>query len=138
VNRFHDGMYTSMIYGVVDATRGTLAYCNAGHLPPLRVSGGGAHLVAGNGTLVGVGAAAPPLVTVELAPGDRLVFVTDGLVERRNEPLDVGLDRMAAAALAAASVSVEELIDRLIVEVGPQDAPPDDIAVLALEYRSPT
>lgn len=36
--------------------------------------------------------------TVSLCPGDVLALFTDGLVERRGENLDYGLDRLLASA----------------------------------------
>lgn len=37
--------------------------------------------------------AGPPVTTIQLDPGDRIVLVTDGLIERRRQHLDVSLDR---------------------------------------------
>jgi serine phosphatase RsbU (regulator of sigma subunit) len=61
------------------------------------------------------------------------VLYTDGLVERRRESIDVGLDALARAA-ERVEPDLEEFCDRLLAEVGPAK-PDDDIAVLALRRR---
>jgi serine phosphatase RsbU (regulator of sigma subunit) len=66
------------------------------------------------------------------------VFYTDGLVERRDETLDVGLRRLLESvaaldeALSPAGVC-EALIDRMAV--GSDETRRDDIAVVAVEFR---
>ena len=75
--------FVTAFYGILDRRTRTLTYANAGHPYPLRCSADGAvqPLVA-QGFLLGI---MPGEVyrerTVELAPGDRLGFYTDGLVE---------------------------------------------------------
>ncbi|MET0921072.1 MAG: SpoIIE family protein phosphatase, partial [Acidimicrobiia bacterium] len=67
-------------------------------------------------------------------PVNVLAF-TDGLVERRTESLDVGLERLRMA------VSTSDLpIDRLVTSVVESlavDGSSDDIAVLGLRWSSP-
>ena len=53
-----------------------------------------------------------------LAPGDRLVFYTDGITEARNpEGDEYGEERLAAAAIAARALPVEEIKDALFADV---------------------
>jgi len=59
-----------------------------------------------------------------------LVLYTDGLVERRNEPIDAGLGRLAAAA-ADSPGHAGTLAGRLVVAM-PETGRPDDVAVLVL------
>ena len=47
-------------------------------------------------------------------PGDLLVLYTDGLIERRSENLDEGLQRLADVAVAVRDDSVQDVADRLI------------------------
>ncbi len=54
-----------------------------------------------------------------LRPGATLVLFTDGLVERRGEGLDAGLDRLRAAAGPLAVRPVADLVDRLLAQVLP-------------------
>jgi CheY-like chemotaxis protein len=136
INRFHPGEFTSTVYGVVDAAAATFTFCSAGHLPVLRIRGESAEFVPSSGTLLGLGMPPPPQVTLDLVPGDRVMLVTDGLIERRNESLEIGLERWQRAAAGCADLSLDEAVDRIIAEVGPGEHPNDDVAILAFQFRA--
>ena len=51
--------------------------------------------------------------------GSLLLLYTDGLIERRGESLDVGLDRLAGAAANLARVSAGEACTRLLRDMAP-------------------
>ncbi len=112
-------------------TRWHLEYTRAGHLPPLVLRDGHVRQLDGaGGTLVGYGFGGRPTARVELHPGDVLVLYTDGLIERRDRSLKVGLEALVEAsagvtACDAAGVG-EELLSRLA------DAPEDDIALVVV------
>jgi anti-sigma regulatory factor (Ser/Thr protein kinase) len=73
---------------------------------------------------------------VPIAPGAVLVLYTDGLVERRQEPLDTGLERLAAA-VAAGTEGVEQLADEVIDALVPPSAPAtDDVALLVVQFEA--
>jgi serine phosphatase RsbU (regulator of sigma subunit) len=80
----------------------------------------------GRSTPVGIVTAALPRVEADLtlAPGDSLVLYTDGLVERRRESIDVGLERLLAAAR---DDTRPEALRSVLLERGPDD---DDVCVL--------
>ena len=116
-----------------------LTFASAGHLPPLLLAAdGSARFLEG-------GASTPLLALHEdvedgsaaLSPGDRVVLYTDGLVERRREPIDESLERLRSAADGFEG-AVEALCDHLIEALRPPaGAALDDIAVIALERRGP-
>ncbi|MGZ8804904.1 MAG: SpoIIE family protein phosphatase, partial [Microbacterium sp.] len=67
----------------------------------------------------------------DLPAGSLLVLYTDGLVERRGESLDVGLERLAET-LRQAPTEVEDVADVLLRELLDDAAPQDDVAVLCI------
>ncbi|OHV29725.1 MULTISPECIES: PP2C family protein-serine/threonine phosphatase [Pseudofrankia] len=86
--------------------RSTVTVVNAGHLPPLVVGPAGAEFWEGGaGVLLGVPAPAPTADTVDLAVGTRLLLYTDGLVERRDRPLDETMTEFAARVAARHGVA---------------------------------
>ena len=60
-----------------------------------------------------------------------LLLYTDGLVERRELPVDEGIARLRAAFAALAGRPLGELCDALLAELLP-DEPDDDVAVVAV------
>ncbi|KLJ01519.1 GAF domain-containing SpoIIE family protein phosphatase [Streptomyces albidoflavus] len=109
----------------------TLRWSNAGHPPPLLVLPDATtrYLDAEPGLPLGVDLTAPrPDHTRTLPGGSTLVFYTDGLVERRDEPLDQGLAALAATAARHAEGSLDELREALVADQ-PGDGH-DDMAVL--------
>jgi sigma-B regulation protein RsbU (phosphoserine phosphatase) len=83
-----DERFVTAFYGILDRRTRVLTYANAGHPYPLRFSPrtGTVQQVTAQGFLLGI---MPDEVyrerEIELEPGDRLCFYTDGLVETRNE-----------------------------------------------------
>ena len=78
----------------------TLRYANAGHLPPLLVTQGRATYLQGSGVLLGLPEQPPPVRSIALPRDALIILYTDGLIERRDDDLDRGLDRLAEAAVA--------------------------------------
>ena len=118
----------------LDPTDGTLEVGSAGHLPPLLVGGEGSVLLD---TLPrpALGSGMPTegvdLLRAHIDPGGALVLFTDGLVERRDESLDVGFERLRAARFDPDADA--DALCRLAVEACLADAPSrDDVCVLAL------
>ncbi|MGC0419857.1 SpoIIE family protein phosphatase [Embleya sp. AB8] len=116
---------------LVDPRAGSSTFANAGHLPPLLVG------PSGESTLLEV-PTGPPLGTgcggyaayVRPHVGDSvMIMYTDGLVERRDEDIDVSLARLVSVPLAP-DAPLEELLDVLLDRLV---LPPveDDIAVVA-------
>lgn len=111
----------------------TLEWSNAGHPPPvLVVPGEQPRLLAeAPELLLGLDATAQRTDhTVELPDDSLVLFYTDGLVERRREALDTGLDRLLSAAATVRDLPLEELCDELLVAMAPD--PQDDVVLLAV------
>jgi serine phosphatase RsbU (regulator of sigma subunit)/anti-sigma regulatory factor (Ser/Thr protein kinase) len=130
---------STCVYAVLDPSTGELRCANAGHPPPLVLTAdGGADFLAGKpGLPLGVGADYEyPEVRTSLAPGSTLLLYTDGLVEKRGEPLDAGLERLREVAAGAAVEPLEELCERVRVALV-RETPRDDVALLAVRVLAP-
>jgi serine phosphatase RsbU (regulator of sigma subunit) len=118
---------------LADAEQETLIWACAGHPPPLLVTPAGSHyLDRPFGPVLGV-TADPVHVDheVRFAPDDTVLLYTDGLVERRDEPLDDGLARLAVAAAGRHRLPPADLVDGVLAELGDTDGPVDDVAIVA-------
>ena len=71
-----------------------------------------------------------------LTSGSTVLLYTDGLVERRGQLLDVGVDKLRAALaeLVDSGLSLEETCDELIRRMLPE-RPEDDVALVAVRLR---
>jgi hypothetical protein len=123
---------------VLDMPASTITYATAGHPPPmLRLPDGTINMLDNaNGTLIGVSIEPPRTACTAPFPlGARLVMYTDGLVERRDRPLDEGM-REAAAHLAAIPAHLEpaQVIDSLIEALIGGKTTDDDVAVVVVRH----
>ncbi|MGF1597961.1 MAG: PP2C family protein-serine/threonine phosphatase [Acidimicrobiales bacterium] len=122
VARLPGALGTTVWAGCYDGSTGVLTYSAAGHPPALLGAGDqwrwlddgrSAPLGVGHGTL-------RPEGRVE-AGGRSLVVFTDGVVERRGEVLDHGLDRLRLA-LEAGTVSAAATLAQLVPDENFDDA----------------
>ena len=63
-----------------------------------------------------------------------LLAYTDGLIERREETLDVGLERLRNAALDS-SGSIDDMLTRVLAQAIPSGSA-DDTAILGLRWHN--
>lgn len=129
-----DQHFATVLCGIVDLLARTLTLANAGHLPPLLVSGDRSEFIAlATGAPIGVAAGGRYAATrVPIPAAATLLAYTDGLVERRGETLDDGLRRLMAAAQES-GLAGEELVNEIMRNLLP-DGADDDTAVLALRW----
>jgi serine phosphatase RsbU (regulator of sigma subunit)/anti-sigma regulatory factor (Ser/Thr protein kinase) len=128
-----DAMATAVCMAFDPYTR-RLTYASAGHPPSL--------LLAGDTVSRLDAAGAPPLgfaatevmreVEIALPPEATVVAYTDGLVERRDWSLDVGIDLLADVLAASSSLGPEVLAARILTDVASRVASGDDIAFLVV------
>jgi serine phosphatase RsbU (regulator of sigma subunit) len=100
VEHFEIGTIATVACAVSDPPYDTMTVALAGHLPPVVVASGAPAALAAVSPdpPLGCGWAGRRSSTVlATAPGTLAAFYTDGLVERRGEPINVGLDRLCAA-----------------------------------------
>ncbi len=111
----------------------SLTWSSAGHLPPLLVPAAGPPRLLDRrpDLLLGVRPDTPRRDAVAtLDPGATLLLYTDGLVERRDADLDVGLQRLLAAAGDLAGRPAGEVCDTVLARLAPDRG--DDVALLGL------
>lgn len=125
---------TTMVCAHIDIDRCRVRYSLAGHPPPLvRTAAGVVRRLDG--------AASPPIGTgrrcvrteavATLAPGDSLLFYTDGLVEQRRAPIDdrlAALERAFAATGADAGRACDDLVSSMLSSSGHED----DVALVCV------
>ncbi|OIJ94053.1 SpoIIE family protein phosphatase [Streptomyces monashensis] len=125
-----DHSIATCVYAVHDPYLRQCRIANAGHLPPARVRPGRPPelLDLPTGVPLGVGGIDFSTVTVDFAPGDELVFYTDGLVETRCHSLDERLDFLLSL-LDDPARPLEETCDLLLRTLHHPDNH-DDVALL--------
>ncbi|WP_405358714.1 SpoIIE family protein phosphatase [Kitasatospora sp. NBC_00085] len=114
-----------------DPVTGALRWARAGHLPPIRLGRAGAEVLPlPHGVLLGaLEGTEYEERTGRLDPGDVLLLYTDGLVERRDRPVEDSVDELIRAA-GAPGDDLEQYLDRLL-ELSPADTE-DDTCLIAV------
>ncbi|MGZ3145841.1 PP2C family protein-serine/threonine phosphatase [Lentzea chajnantorensis] len=130
----HETMAT-VAYAVIDTATHHMSLAVAGHLPPVIAQPGAeacfADVPVGPPVGFDLGSSGRRAAEVELAPGSLVVLYTDGLVERRDQDLDDGLERLRGVVTP---LEPEELcIQVMATMVGDQPAT-DDIALVAIRH----
>jgi serine phosphatase RsbU (regulator of sigma subunit) len=121
--RLHNQFVTCLALHITADGKTTIA--NAGHLPPFL---NGSELALAGSIPLGMVESAPiEESTLLLKPGDRIILLTDGIVEAQNEKRELfGFDRMGQLALQDRS-SVE------IASAAQEFGQDDDITVLRIQ-----
>jgi signal transduction histidine kinase/serine phosphatase RsbU (regulator of sigma subunit)/anti-sigma regulatory factor (Ser/Thr protein kinase) len=123
---------TTCLCGILDPGSGLLRFANAGHPPPLvrRADGTVERVEEGLSHPLGVTMTHRHVeAQLTLGIGEALLLYTDGLVERRGEVIDAGIDRLADR-LAAGFSSAEDACERIVADL--EDSLADDAALLAV------
>lgn len=133
--------YATVVFGILDLAEGRCRWASAGHpAPAVFHPDGGAELLDGRdqrGPLLGFRPAATyPEVTWDLAIGQGLLLYTDGLVERRGEDIDTGLDALVQALGQLATAPTAHLCDRLMEVVAGGHEGRDDVCQLLIRRRA--
>jgi len=118
IARQFPGRFATAQMGELDTVEGTLTWVNAGHPAPLLLRGRRVvRELAGPTTRpVGFGGGTPVVQSVQLEPGDRVLFFTDGVVEERmGGGEQYGEDRMQdlVARAGGDELGVPETVRRL-------------------------
>lgn len=133
---FQNGLMTlaTCVYAVLDPVSATLTVVNAGHCPPLLVESPHSVRYLEATPRPPVGAVRNPRyapVRYALPPGGLLLLYTDGLIERRGERMEEGMDRLVDVVRAAAQdpdLQSRQILEAMIRGGQPQD----DVALLTV------
>jgi hypothetical protein len=104
----------------------------------VRGCGGGELLWGGRSVPLGawIGKGPRPVGEAPFDTGDRILFYSDGLVERRDRPIDDGLGELVQAAAAAGAHPLDAMLDELTAALIPDGSATDDVCLLVVERRS--
>lgn len=120
----------------LDFESGLLEAVSAGHLPALLVDprGKAGFIETEPGLPLGVSAGGRyPCTRRNFEVGSTLLLYTDGLVERRMEGIDEGLERLREAGERAFDRGGGPFADRVYLELLDENPLEDDVALLAIE-----
>ncbi|KUN85683.1 PP2C family protein-serine/threonine phosphatase [Streptomyces griseoruber] len=120
----------------IDFDRHTITYSSAGHPPPALVHPGGRVEFLDRATDPPLDARPTPVPRPQACAaydhGATLVLYTDGLVERRQEDIDTGLNRLAEALARHRDADPETLADSVLLDLLPPGGATDDTALVVV------
>ncbi|MEO3745684.1 GAF domain-containing SpoIIE family protein phosphatase [Plantactinospora sp. B5E13] len=135
IQHFEAGNLATVLYAMVSPHRDEIHISLAGHLPPMLAEPNGDIRPLGLPVDLPLGIGRPRqrcTSVINFPQNATMVVYTDGLIERRNELIDVGFDRLRAAIRPGAA---EEVCATIMTELGIEQ-PDDDVALLTLRRRA--
>lgn len=130
-------MFVTCLYAILDPISGRLQYANAGHDLPYRRHSGGVSELHATGMPLGL---MPDMCYQEkettLAPGESVLFYSDGLVEAHNIHRKMfGFPRLKAllAERAGDKTLIDSLLSELAAFTGPDWEQEDDVTLVTLQ-----
>ncbi|HEX2774872.1 MAG TPA: SpoIIE family protein phosphatase [Micromonosporaceae bacterium] len=130
-------LFTTVVYGVVDADHRRLTLASAGHPAPLlrRAAADGSTMARyvdlAPGLPLGLGGRYQT-TAIDFLAGDALLFFSDGVVERRRQSLTDGLACLVGAVRQAAGSDPRALC--AVASAAVPGTTEDDVALLAVEH----
>jgi serine phosphatase RsbU (regulator of sigma subunit) len=131
-----DKSFATILCAYVDVTGHTITLVNAGHPPLLMLNGRtGDYVRSTVFPPVGVSNSTEyRATTFDVPEGATVVAFTDGLVERRGETIDTGLERLRALT-SEVSLPLDSLLTKVLTEAT-TDGYHDDTAILAVRWMN--
>jgi sigma-B regulation protein RsbU (phosphoserine phosphatase) len=111
-----DERYATLFFGVYDTQTRRLNYTNAGHLPPLYISGSHVERLETGGMVVGLFNDVPfAHGTIEIDPGGMLIAYSDGLIEPENVyGEEFGAERLIEVAIRHQAASPHVIAEAMV------------------------
>jgi putative methionine-R-sulfoxide reductase with GAF domain len=130
VHHFETGTLTTALYAMISPDRSRVLLSLAGHLRPVLAVPDRPPVLATAPVDLPLGIGSPGSIRrrteIALPAGAALVCYTDGLVERRGEYIDAGIDRLVSATEPD---DAEKMCTTIMARAG-AERPTDDIALL--------
>ncbi len=125
---------------LIDIAAGQLRYVSAGHPPLVLCRPDGTTELAENGRhpLIGLPARHVATGLARFDRGSSMVGYTDGLVERRGENLDIGLERLRLAVAETRPLAVTTQVDEVVERCLEGQHPDDDVALVVVRHAGMT
>jgi PAS domain S-box-containing protein len=140
VEQVEAARYATLAYADVDPETGVVTIASAGHMPPVMLEPDAPPRLFMEGRSTPLGVTAPGLDRLQAAftlkPGAGFLLYTDGLVERRTEPIDAGLERLLAAVRASPGASPAQLVETLPDALLERGASDDDVCLLGFRLSA--
>ena len=134
--------YFTIFYGIVHLDSDELAYSSAGHPPPVLLrQSGETELLTEGGPIIGLGLDTPfDTGSRKLAPGDKLLLYTDGVLERENGGHHFyGMERFLNTLESVRRQEIPVLLDRVVEDIEAFSGGvrrQDDVTLLGIGFRS--
>jgi PAS domain S-box-containing protein len=135
-----DAFCTTVFVAILDVRSETLSYSSAGHVPAVLATGESQPqlLTDARSVPLAVHRDEPrPQATATLTGGSTLLLYTDGLVERRDEPIDAGIARVADVMAQTMEMPVDTVADAMLDELAPALGYDDDVAIVLYRHPGP-
>lgn len=134
------GQYFTLIYGILNTKSYEFCFVNAGHPHPFLLSQGKCSSPQRSSGLP-IGFLEEHVYeekTVQLKPGDRIYFYSDGITETMRNDEQFGADRLMKLARQHSSESLKNHLDSIVNDVqkfGGNEKFVDDISIMAIEIK---
>jgi len=127
----------TLVYLLADPGRDELVLANAGHPAPviLRADGSTEQLPVAEGPPLDTFSSGRSEIRVPFRPGDTVLAFTDGLIERRDEDIDEGQNRVLECLELLAVDDLGSGLEALVEELR-EPSRDDDVAAVALRRRA--
>ena len=126
----------TILYAVIDPGAPSVRWASAGHPPPLLRRGDGTTcLLEGTAGVLGFEDAVYDDRSIALAVNDALILYTDGLIERRGETIDAGLQRLSQA-VSVGPDDPERLCAHILESTASDTQLQDDVTAVVLKLQA--
>ncbi|WP_106177452.1 ATP-binding SpoIIE family protein phosphatase [Prauserella shujinwangii] len=138
IRHFEPDSMATIAYGMWEPALDRMHLSLAGHLAPVVATPDAEPAIADTPVDPPIGASSAPVPrktsTIEVPPDSVVLFYTDGLVERRHRPIEVGLELLRETVRTESPEAVCAAVMASLIDAG---ATGDDIAVLAMRRQHP-